>query len=130
MEELVKFLKAAGTYYLGTVEDGKPDIRPFGTIHIYEDKVYFQTGRNKNVYKQIKENNSIHICAMYEDKWIRINAQAIEDNRIEAEQSMLDAYPNLQNMYKAGDGNTVVFYLENVSATIYSFASEPVEINF
>ncbi len=130
MEELVQFLKDAGAYYLGTVEGGKPDIRPFGTIHIYEDKVYIQTGRNKNVYKQIKENNNIHICAMYEDRWIRINAKAIEDNRVEAEQSMLDAYPNLQSMYKAGDGNTVVFYLENVSAKIYSFGSDTIDINF
>ncbi len=130
MEEVVKFLKEAETYYLGTVENGKPDIRPFGTVNIFEGKVYIQTGRNKNVYKQIKEDPNISICTFLNGKWIRIYAEAIEDDRIEAEEALLNAYPSLQNMYKAGDGNTVVFYLKNVTATISSFTEAPVNIEF
>ena len=130
MEEVVKFLKEAETYYLGTVENGKPDIRPFGTVNIFEGKVYIQTGRNKNVYKQIKEDSNISICTFLNGKWIRIYAEAIEDDRIEAEEALLNAYPSLQNMYKAGDGNTVVFYLKNVTATISSFTEAPVNIEF
>lgn len=130
MKETIEFLKDAQTYYLGTINNGKPDVRPFGTAHIFEDKLYFQTGRSKEVYKQLKINPNISICAINNGKWIRINATVVEDDRIDAQESMLDAYPDLKSMYRAGDGNTVVFYLTDVVATIYSFTDEPVVFKF
>ena len=42
----------------------------------------------------------------------------------EARQYMLDAYPSLQNMYSADDGNTEVFYFINATATFSSFTHE------
>ena len=54
----------------------------------------------------------------------------IEDDRREARQSMLDAYPSLQNMYSADDGNTEVFYLKNATATFSSFTHEPEVVKF
>lgn len=130
MKEVYNFLNEAGTFYLGTVAVDKPVIRPFGVTNIFEDKLYFQTGRVKSVYKQLKNNCNVSIVAMNKGKWIRIEAQAIEDNRIEAEISMLDNNPEIKKMYSAGDGNTVVFYLKNVKATIYSFTEEPHVIEF
>lgn len=43
---------------------------------------------------------------------------------------MLDAYPSLQNMYSADDGNTEVFYLKNATATFSSFTHEPEVVKF
>lgn len=127
MNEVLEFLKAAETYYLGTVDGDKPVIRPFGTIHLFENKLYFQTGRVKDVYKQLKKNPNINICAFLEGKWIRIEAKAIEDERIEASESLLNEYKMLQKMYKAGDGNSTVFYLTDVKAEIHSF-TEPTKV--
>lgn len=124
MQEVYEFLKQCGTYYLATEEGDQPRVRPFGTVNIFENKLYIQTGKVKNVYRQIKANPKIEISAALQDKWIRVEAATVEDDRIEARQSMLDAYPSLQKMYKAGDGNTAVFYLKDVTATISSF-SEP-----
>ena len=67
---------------------------------------------------------------MKDGEWIRVAGRLVEDDRTEARQSMLDAYPSLQNMYAADDGNTQVFYLENATATISSFTHEPVIIKF
>ncbi|MDR2303292.1 MAG: pyridoxamine 5'-phosphate oxidase family protein [Treponema sp.] len=130
MQEVYDFLKKSGTYYLATVEGDQPRVRPFGTINIFEDKLYFQTGKVKNVSKQIKANPRIEISATFEDRWIRVEAQAIEDDRIEARQNMLDAYPDLKKMYAADDGNTQVFYLKNATASIFSFGGEPKAIKF
>ena len=44
--------------------------------------------------------------------------------------SMLDAYPSLQAMYKADDGNTEVFYFKNATATFASFTKAPETITF
>lgn len=130
MKEVYEFLKKAGTYYLATVDGDQPRVRPFGTAHIFENKLYIQTGKKKDVSKQMAKNPKIEICAMNEGKWIRIQAIAVEDDRVEAKESMLNAYPNLKNMYSATDGNCQVLYLKNAVATIASFGGPPKVIKF
>jgi uncharacterized pyridoxamine 5'-phosphate oxidase family protein len=130
MEEVYNFLKECGTYYIATVEGNQPRVRPFGTVDMYEGKLYIQTGKVKNVSKQIFVNPRIEICAFNGKQWIRVEATAVNDDRIEAIQHMLDAYPMLQAMYKAGDGNTQVLYLKDATATISSFTEAPRVISF
>jgi uncharacterized pyridoxamine 5'-phosphate oxidase family protein len=130
MEEIYEFLKKCETYYFATVEGDQPRVRPFGTVNIFEGKLYITTGRIKNVSKQMMANPKIEICAFNEGKWVRVTAKAIDDDRIEAKQNMLDAYPSLQDMYKADDGNTQVLYLKDATAIISSFTEEPRVIKF
>lgn len=130
MEEVYEFLKKCQTYFLATVEGDQPRVRPFGTVDIFENKLYIQTGKVKDVAKQIKANPKIEICGMADGKWIRVEATAIEDDRVEAMQHMLDAYPSLKNRYAAGDGNTEVLYLQSATATISSFTDAPKVIKF
>ena len=130
MERVVQFLKEAETYYLATVEGDQPRVRPFGTAHIFEGKLYIQTGKVKDVSKQIHANPKVEICAFKNGEWLRVAGELVEDDRREARQSMLDAYPSLQNMYSAGDGNTEVFYFKNATATFSSFTHEPEVVKF
>ena len=130
MQEVLKFLKGAETYYLATVDGDRPRVRPFGTANIFDDKLYIQTGKSKPCSKQITANPKIEICAMFEGAWIRIEATAVNDDRIEAKRSMLDAYPQLKGMYSADDDNTQVFYLKDATATIASFTDDPKVIKF
>lgn len=130
MNEVYEFLKKCGTYYLATAEGDQPRVRPFGTIDMFDGKLYIQTGKTKSVAKQIKANPKIEISGMLDGRWIRVTAEAVLDERIEAQQHMLDAYPSLQGMYRAGDGNTEVYYLKNAEATICSFTEEPENIRF
>ena len=130
MDKVLKFLKDAETYYLATVEGDQPKVRPFGTAHIFEGKLYIQTGKVKDVSKQLHQNPKAEICAFKNGEWLRVSGKLIEDDRNEARQSMLDAYPGLQKMYKADDGNTEVFYFENATAIFSSFTHEPQIIKF
>ena len=130
MKRVEQFLKEAGTYYLATVEGDQPRVRPFGTAHIFEDKLYIQTGKVKDVSKQLHANPKAEICAFKDGEWLRVAGELIEDDRVEARQSMLDAYPSLQKMYKADDGNTEVFYFKNATATFSSFTHAPETVKF
>lgn len=130
IEKVTQFLKEAQTYYLATVEGDQPRVRPFGTAHIFEGKLYIQTGKVKNVSRQLLANPKAEICAFKGGEWIRIAGELVEDDRLEARQSLLDAYPSLQNMYAADDGNTQVFYFRNARATVSAFTHEPEEIDF
>lgn len=130
MEKVYQFLKEANTYYLATVDGDQPRVRPFGTVLMFEGKLYIQTGKIKNVAKQIEANGKVEICAFKTGEWIRVAGILVEDDRIEVRQTMLDAYPSLQGMYKADDGNTVVYYFKNATATISAFTHEPEVIKF
>lgn len=130
MKEVKDFLKECGVYYLATSEDNNPHVRPFGTVEIFEDKLYIQTGKKKDVSKQIAKNPHVEICAFKDGKWLRINGSLKRDDRIEAKKHMLDNYPELQEMYKAEDDNTEVLYFEKATATFYSFTEPPRIIEF
>lgn len=130
MEKVCEFLKDAETYYLATVEGDQPRVRPFGTAHIFDGKPYIQTGKVKPVSKQLKANPKAEICAFKGGRWLRLAGELVEDDRIEARKSMLDAYPNLRNMYNENDGNTQVFYFKNATATFSSFTEAPETIQF
>lgn len=130
MENVCQFLKEAGTYYLATVEGDQPRVRPFGTAHIFEGKLYIQTGKVKPVSKQIQSNPKVELCAFKDGVWLRVCAELREDDRVEAKKSMLDAYPQLRHMYDENDGNTQVLYLKNATATFSSFTASPKVVTF
>ncbi len=130
MDEVLKFLKDAQVYYLATVDGDQPRVRPFGTAHVFEGKLYIQTGKVKDVSKQLHANPKAEICAFKDGKWLRVCGKLVEDDRVEAKQSMLDAYPSLQQMYSADDGNTEVLYFEDATATFCSFGEEPRAVKF
>ena len=125
MKRIEQFLKDAQTYYLATVEGDQPRVRPFGTILLYEGKLYIQTGKVKEVSKQIHANPKVELCAFKDGTWLRVAGELVEDDRVEARQAMLDAYPELQSMYAADDGNTEVFFFKNGKATFSSFTAAP-----
>ena len=130
MERVCNFLKDAGVYYLATVEGDQPRVRPFGTAHIFEGKLYIQTGKVKPVSKQLAENPKAEICAFKDGTWLRVAGELVNDDSIEAKKSMLDAYENLRGMYNENDDNTQVLYLQNAIATFSSFTAPEEVITF
>ena len=130
MKEVLDFLKTCGVYYLATVDNDKPKVRPFGTAEIFENHLYIQTGKKKDVFKQIEKNPNVELCAFNDGRWIRISGKLIPDDRVEAKKDMLDKNPNLRGMYDENDDNTIVLYFESATAVISSFTEPPKTINF
>jgi uncharacterized pyridoxamine 5'-phosphate oxidase family protein len=130
MKTVLEFLKKAGTYYLATVDGDQPRVRPFGTINLFDGKLYIQSGRKKDVARQIKTNPKVELSAFDGETWIRVAATLVEDNRAEAQESLLEAYPNLRNRYAVNDGNNIVYYLKDAIAVFSTFNGEPREVRF
>ena len=130
MKRVLDFLKSAEVYYLATVEDDQPRVRPFGTVNEFEGKLYIQTGKVKPTSHQLAANPKAELCAFMDGTWLRVACELIEDDRIEAKKSMLDAYPELRGMYDEKDGNTQVFYMANAVATFASFGKAPETVEF
>jgi uncharacterized pyridoxamine 5'-phosphate oxidase family protein len=132
MQEVYEFLKKTGAYWLATTEGDQPRVRPFGTYVIFDDKLYIQTGKVKDVSKQLAKNPKVEIGAFdaASGTWVRIAATAVNDDRIEAKTAVLDAYPDLKDRYAADDDNTQVFYLKDATATFSAFSGESKVVKF
>ena len=130
MQRVRDFLHQTGHYFLATEDGDQPQVRPFGTAEIIEGKLYIQTGHVKAVAHQIAANPKVAICAFNGSEWLRITATLVEDSRVEIKKAMLDANPALRSLYNETDDNTAVFFLKDAKATINSFTSAPIEINF
>ena len=131
IEKVCDFMKKAGTYYLATLEGDQPRVRPFGTAHIFEHRLYLQTGKGKKVYQQILKNPKVEICCMYKGEWLRLSGELVLDERTEAQEDMLNDYKELRKMYTTGENrNTAVFYFQHAKAVISSFTHAPEELEF
>ena len=130
IERVCTFLKEAGTYYLATTEGDQPHVRPFGTAAIFEGKLYIQTGKVKDVSKQLAANPKFEICAFKNGEWVRISGKLVNDDRREAKEDMLEKHPSLKRMYSADDDNTQVLYIEDGTATFSSFTAAPETVTF
>ena len=130
MEKVYEFIKKCRIYYLATIDGDQARVRPFGTIDLFDGKLYIQTGKIKDVSKQIHANPKVEISCFDGEKWLRLAGTLVEDERIEAKEHMLDSYPDLKAMYSADDGNTEVFYFKDAKATFSSFTEAPEEILF
>ena len=130
MEEVYRFLKACGTYYLATMDGDQPRVRPFGTVDLYNGQLTIQTGRKKDVAQQMLAAPRVEICAFDGGRWLRIAAKAVEVPETAAQEHMLEAYPDLRAMYTPGDGNTMIFALTEATATFSSFTEPSRTVTF
>ena len=130
MNEVLDFLKKCWTYYLATVDWNQPRVRPFWTINIFNNKLYIQTWKSKNVSKQIQANPKVELCWFFDWDWIRVSWELVRDENIAAKKDMLDHYPELRGMYDENDDNTEVLYFKDATATISSFTKPPRTFSF
>ncbi len=130
IEKVVRFLDEAGTYYLATVEGDQPRVRPFGTALLYEGKLYIETGKVKNVSKQLAANPKAEICAFKDGVWLRVAGELVNDDCRDVKVAMLEKMPSLKGMYDPDDGNMQMLYFRNAAATFSSFTAAPETFTF
>lgn len=149
MREVAEFLKKCRVFYVATVEDGQPRVRPFGA-HLYRDgRLYFMTSANKKVYRQLLENPRLELCSYLEGEWLRLTGEAefLEDDELKkaflansperarmfykmpriAQKALLKKMPGLRNMLAEDMGyleGARPFVLKNASAALYSIRNE------
>ena len=130
MQSVYEFIKKCGTYYLATVEVDQPRVRPFGTVNIFEGKLYIQTGKIKPVSKQIDKDPKVELCCFDGSTWLRLSGTLVNDDRLEPKVDMLEHYPELKAMYSATDDNTQVLYFKDAKAVFASFTAPPRVVEF
>ncbi len=129
-QRVYDYLMANGPFFIATVDGDQARVRPFGALHIFEGKMYIITGHKKRVAQQIAQNPKVELCAVNGTEWIRVATTLVEDERVEAKKSMLDANPSLRSMYNETDDNIAVYYFTDATATFSSFAGDGDVVKF
>ena len=130
VERVCQFLDEAKTYYLATVEGDQPRVRPFGTALVWEGRLYIQTGKVKDVSRQLAANPKAEICAFHNGTWLRVSGELINDDRREVKVAMLEKFSSFKAMYSPDDDNTQVLYFRSAPATFASFTAAPETLSF
>ncbi len=128
MEELMNFLKENPLGFLGTVDNGKPKVRPFGFMLREKEKMYFCTGAFKDVYRQLQESPFIEFSCMAKDcsKWLRMNGEIKFSNDMMIKEKILNSQPLVKSIYKTTDNpDFSIFFIENGNASLWDFSGNP-----
>lgn len=128
MNRVAQFLADSKAFYLATMEDDQPRVRPFGAVAEWDGKMYICTSNTKKVFAQMLKNPKVEISAMVGDIWIRLSGKVVVDSRAEARAAMLEANPQLKEMYSADDGVFEVLYFTDATATFCSYTEAPEEV--
>lgn len=129
MNKIVAELKKVKVFFIATEEGDQPRVRPFSSIAEFEGNAYICCGNHKEIYKQLSADPKIELCGMYDGgTWLRVSATVVEDNRVEAQEAVLNDPTGPKQLYKAGDGRFVTYKLTDVKALKYNFYASPEEI--
>ena len=115
ISKTMEFLKGSMPFFVATVEQGLPRVRPTGVVTFFQDKIWFHVGQSKGVYQQILQDPHVEIVSVGKDReWIRISGEAtcVDDEAVSNQ--ALDARPHLKSMYNEKTGQKLGnFYFEH-----------------
>lgn len=128
MNDVVRFLNENPVQFVATAGlDGKPKVRPFQFMLEKDGKLWYCTGNQKDVYKEIQNNPYIEISASSpESAWVRISGRVVFVDDREVKKAILDMNGLVRSIYKTPDNPIFeTFYLEDAKAGIYDFSGNP-----
>ncbi len=129
MNEVLEFLNDCGVFFISTIEENQPKVRPFGFVMNYEGRLSFATSNQKPIFKQLSTNPNVEISASKDGKWIRLSGTAVFTTSNASKTKALELMPQLKQMYSVDDNIFEIFSLENAVANIYSFQGGSKTIN-
>ena len=127
MKEVVTFLKENPVQYLATVgRDGKAKCRPFMFCHEQDNRLWFCTNNQKEVYADMKATPYVEECTSNSNyAWLRLSGKAVFENNMEVKEACMQN-PIVKGQYETAENPIFeVFYLEDAHAVIADMSGNP-----
>ena len=128
-DECFKQIRDVIDAVLSTVDSkGRPQSRIIDIMHIEDDKIYFLTGRGKDVYSEILDNPNISYLSLKDNKSIRITGEAY---KLDDQKYWIDLMFNenkfLNNVYP-GESRYILepFCIENYEMEFFDLTQKPI----
>ena len=114
---------------LATIGENGPQTRMFQSLWSEDNKVYFCTGAQKDVFKQLVSNPTVSYCV--ENKFspvVSVNGKVTIVEGIEYKERAFKILPMLVNLYQTPTNpNFKVFYIDIKQVKTFSYAEGPKE---
>lgn len=96
--EIIDFISNNPVFYLATVEEKMPHVRAMMLYKADEEGIFFTTGKNKDLYKQLTVNPNIEMCFYNPEKnvQIRISGEVEKIYDIEFKQEVVGKFQFLK----------------------------------
>ena len=118
IEKINDLMTRAVVFYLATVNEDKPKVRPLGFHLLFEDKIYFGVGTHKDVYKQLEASPNAEIAAWDGEHFLRYYGVADLTKNEAVVEKAFELMPEIAEAYKANGWEMGVFYLNDATAEI------------
>jgi uncharacterized pyridoxamine 5'-phosphate oxidase family protein len=128
MKEVVEFLKANPVQYFATVGlDGRPKVRPFKFMLEQGGKLYFCTGNEKPVFKEIQKQPWVEICSCSPAfAWIRLSGKVVFSKDLGIKKTIFAQNELLKTIYQSPENpGFELFYLNQARAVIADMSGKP-----
>ncbi len=127
MKEVVMFLKENPVQYLATVgRDGKAKCRPFMFCFEQDNRLWFCTNNQKEVYADMKATPYVEVCISNSNyAWLRLSGKAVFENNMAVKEACM-GNPIVKGQYETAENPIFeVFYLEDARAVIADMSGNP-----
>lgn len=128
MKEIADFLNKSKVQYLAKIGvDGKPKVRLLQFMFEEESKLWFCTSNQKEIYKELKKQPFIELCASGKNmSWLRLQGEAIFSTDIRIKSKVLEKNTLVRSIYKEPDNPAFeIFYRINLEASISEIGKIP-----
>lgn len=116
IQKTYDYLKKCEYYFIATMDGDQPRVRGFGTYSIFDDKLYIQTGKFKDVSKQLAINPKAELIAYDGKGWLRLSGTLVNDDSLAAKKKMIEDCPRLSARYTYDDDKMQVLYFKDATA--------------
>ena len=119
-QELVTMLKECGHYYLATVNNNLPCVRPVTFIDVYNGEVYAMTRKSKDVYEHAAKNPNVQIAFYPKDSrnWARITCKLVDAETPEVRKQFLAMYPSVMEAHPDALTDTDLTFMKLSGITV------------
>ena len=77
IEKILDYLTSIPAWYLATVEDDQPHVRPFSFAAAQDERIWFCTATTKDVYQELERNPKFELTAWKPGSgWIILRGRA------------------------------------------------------
>ena len=119
MNKIEEFINACGAYYVLTVNGDSPAGRPFGAIMEREEGLYFSTGAEKEVCRQLRAHANMQILAHRQGtrRWMRVSGQAEECRDLALRQELFEHCPSVARHFTGPEDPDCAIFCVNIIQT-------------
>lgn len=122
VKELCRFIRECGYFFLATVNDNAPHLRPMGMIYADDKALYIATDKRKNVYRELMGNPMVELASysLSSRKWARIHGKMTVESSPRIKEEISEMYPMLKQEYVGEEEVFLVIFRVNVeSVNVY-----------